>query len=64
MLYPVLRTSTATLLAFLTFFMLLANKLGDLWGSTVLFMFMAGRPHARRELEGEQEQQADQVSPD
>lgn len=57
MLYPMLRTSTATFLAFLTFFMLLANNLGDLWGSTVLFM--AGRPHARRELEGEQEQQAD-----
>jgi hypothetical protein len=43
-----------TLLAFLAFFMRLANKLGDLWGSAVLFMFMAGGPHARRELEGEQ----------
>ena len=66
MLHPVLRTSTATLLAFLVFFLLLANKQGDLWGSTVLFMFMcmAGRLHARRELEDVHEEEVPPDAPE
>lgn len=51
---PVLRCASAVLVAIIAFEFLVANKQGDLWGSTTLFMFMAiaGRLESRaRNLE-------------
>jgi hypothetical protein len=52
---PVERNSVAILIAVTSLFYLLANKQGDLWGSTGLFMLMAivGRLKSRAELSWE-----------
>lgn len=53
--WPSARASTATLAALASYYMLLANKQGYLWGSGILFLLMVvpGRLLARLELDPE-----------